>query len=114
MREYLHLDVPDDASGALQDVHWSAGVLGYFPTYALGNVMAAQIWNAASAALPDLDGQLERGELAPLREWLRDHLHRYGRRFTPAETLERVAGAPLDPEPYLAYLRAKVAEVYGL
>jgi carboxypeptidase Taq len=114
MREYLGLEVPDDAAGALQDVHWSAGVLGYFPTYALGNVMAAQIWTAASAALPDLDGQLERGELTPLREWLREHLHRFGRRFTPAETLARVAGGPLDPDPYLAYLRGKVADVYGL
>ena len=112
MRDYLGIEVPDDARGALQDVHWSAGIFGYFPTYALGNVMASQIWQAARAALPDLDAQLAAGELAPLREWLREHLHVLGRRFTPAETLRRVAGGPLDPEPYLAYLQAKVGQVY--
>jgi len=114
MRDYLGVEVPDDARGVLQDVHWSAGLFGYFPTYALGNVISLQIWERARAELPDLDARIERGELAPLREWLREHLHRYGRKFTPRETLVLAAGAPLDVRPYLAYLREKLGAVYGL
>jgi carboxypeptidase Taq len=114
MHEYLGVEVPDDARGVLQDVHWSGGIIGYFPTYSLGNVMSVQIWERLRADLPALDAQLEAGEFGPLREWLRDRLHRLGRMFMPNETLERIAGGPIDPEPYLAYLRAKVAAVYGL
>ncbi len=114
MRDYLGVEVPDDARGVLQDVHWSAGLFGYFPTYALGNIISLQIWERARAELPDLDVRIERGELAPLREWLREHLHRYGRKFTPGETLVLAAGAPLDVGPYLGYLREKLGVVYGL
>jgi carboxypeptidase Taq len=114
MREYLGIDVPDDAHGVLQDVHWSGGVFGYFPTYTLGNVMSVQIWEALRLDLPDLDDQIEAGDFAPLREWLRDRLHRHGRKFSPQETLERCVGSRIDPEPYLGYLRAKVADVYGV
>ncbi len=85
-----------------------AAPIGYFPTYALGNLISAQIWERVLADLPDLDDEFEQGEFGPLREWLRDHLHRHGRKFTPAETLERVAGTPtIDPEPYVRYLRAQ-------
>jgi carboxypeptidase Taq len=113
MAGYLGIDVPDDAHGVLQDVHWAAGVLGYFPTYALGNVMSVQVWGAARRDLPELDAQIEAGEFAPLREWLREHLHRFGSMFTPQETLERCCGSRIDPEPYLRYLQDKVAAVYG-
>jgi carboxypeptidase Taq len=111
---YLGLDVPDDAHGVLQDVHWSEGSFGYFPTYSLGNVLAAQIWERARAALPDLEEQIAAGELAPLAAWLRENLHRHGRKFTPAETIELVTGGPLAVAPYLDYLRAKFGELYGL
>jgi carboxypeptidase Taq len=114
MDEYLGVEVPDDASGVLQDVHWSGGVIGYFPTYALGNVMSVQIWEALRRDLTDLDDQIEAGEFAPLRVWLRERLHRHGRKFTPQETLERCAGSRIDPEPYLAYLKTKVADIYGV
>jgi carboxypeptidase Taq len=114
MQEYLGIDVSDDADGVLQDVHWSAGVIGYFPTYSLGNVMSVQIWEALRRDLPDLDDQIEAGEFAPLREWLRDRIHRHGRKFTPQETLERATGSTIDPEPYLRYLKSKVAELYGV
>ena len=114
MQEYLGIDVPDDAYGVLQDVHWSAGVIGYFPTYSLGNVMSVQIWEALRRDLPDLDDQIEAGEFASLREWLRDRIHRHGRKFTPQETLERATGSTIDPEPYLRYLKGKVAELYGV
>ena len=114
MREYLGVDVPDDAHGVLQDMHWAGGSIGYFPTYSLGNIVSAQIWERLGADLPDLDEQIERGELGPLREWLRERLHRHGRKFMPKETLERVVGGPIDPRPYLRYLRSKLGEIYGL
>jgi carboxypeptidase Taq len=108
MHDYLGVEVPDDARGVLQDVHWSRGTLGYFPTYALGNVISVQIWEKVVADLPDLDDALERADLSPLCDWLRGHLWRHGRKFTPQETLERVVGGGLDPEPYLRYLNTKL------
>lgn len=112
--DLLGVDVPDDRRGILQDMHWAGGHIGYFPTYALGNVISAQIWERIREELPDLDAQFEQGEFGALREWLRDNLHVHGRKFTPAETLERVVGGPLDPEPYLRYLREKLGGIYGL
>ncbi len=105
--EYLGLSVPDDRLGVLQDVHWSCGMFGYFPTYQLGNVMSVQIWEAAQAALPDLDESFERGDFSALGTWLRENLYALGRKLTPKETLERVVGGPIDPEPYLRYLQSK-------
>jgi carboxypeptidase Taq len=107
MHEYLGIDVPTVSQGVLQDVHWSGGAIGYFPTYALGNVISLQVWEVVRADIADLDEQLERGEFGALREWLRDRLHRHGRKFTPRETLERVVGGPIDAGPYLRYLRDK-------
>ena len=113
--EYLAIEVPDDTRGVLQDVHWSGGSIGYFPTYALGNLISAQIWEKVTADLPGLYDEFEQGEFGSLRDWLRDHLHRYGRKFTPGETLERVVGtAEIDPEPYVRYLREKLAGIYGI
>ncbi|PNY81458.1 carboxypeptidase M32 [Deinococcus koreensis] len=110
----LGLDVPDDARGVLQDIHWSSGMFGSFPTYTIGNVMASQFYEAAGAALPELEAQLERGEYAPLRGWLTDNIYRHGRTFTPDELLVRVTGRPLDPQPYLDYLTGKYSALYGL
>ncbi len=114
MWEYLGIEVPTDTEGVLQDVHWSGGSIGYFPTYALGNLISAQIWEKATADLPNLEDGFEQGEFAPLRDWLREHLHRHGRKYTPAETLERVVGTrEIDPEPYVRYLREKLASMRG-
>jgi carboxypeptidase Taq len=107
MHDYLGVDVPSVSQGVLQDVHWSGGSIGYFPTYSLGNVISLQIWEVLRADIPDLDEQFERGEFGALREWLRDRLHRHGRKFTPRETLEKVVGGPIDAGPYLRYLRDK-------
>jgi carboxypeptidase Taq len=107
MDEYLGIDVPDDAHGVLQDMHWGAGNIGYFSTYSLGNVMSVQIWERVKEDVPDLDEQFERGEFGTLREWLGGRLHRLGRKYPPQETLERVTGSRIDPEPYLRYLREK-------
>ena len=89
MQEYLGVEVPDDAHGVLQDVHWSRGTIGYFPTYALGNVISVQIWERMLEDVPDLDDHIARGDLAPLGDWLREQLWRHGRKFTPQEMLER-------------------------
>ncbi len=106
-KEYLGLDVPEDRLGVLQDVHWSGGSFGYFPTYALGNVVGLQIWERARTELPDLDEQFARGEFGPLHEWLREHVYRHGRKFTPQELLERVVGGGMDAGPYVRYLLDK-------
>jgi carboxypeptidase Taq len=113
MDEYLGVEVPDDAHGVLQDMHWAGGSMGYFPTYSLGNVMSVQIWERMRDDLPDLDEQIERGEFVALREWLRDHVHTHGRKLGPRGTLEKAVGRSIDPEPYLRYLKQKFSELVG-
>ena len=111
-KDFFGLDVPDDANGVLQDVHWSAGLIGYFPTYALGNLIAGQLWERVHRDIPDLQERVAAAELAPLREWLREHVHRHGAKFTTQELLERVVGGPISVGPFLTYLKAKLSEVY--
>jgi carboxypeptidase Taq len=111
VEEYLGVRPRDVVEGVLQDAHWSDTGFGYFPTYALGNVISVQLWQRTAADIGRLDELLEQGDLAPLREWLREHVHRWGRVLTPGELLERAAGAPLDPAPYLRYLDEKVAQL---
>jgi carboxypeptidase Taq len=113
-KEYLGLDVPDDAHGVLQDVHWSGGAIGYFPTYALGNLIAGQLWEQAHKDMPDLDERIAAAELGPLREWLRENVHRHGAKFTMPELLERVVGGPIAVGPFVSYLKRKLSDVYGL
>jgi carboxypeptidase Taq len=107
MREYLGLQPPDVVVGVLQDVHWSDMSMGYFPTYALGNVVSVQLWEKAEAELGDLDEQFERGEFAPLRDWLGANIHSQGRKYPPQELLRRATGSTIDAKPYLAYLKKK-------
>jgi carboxypeptidase Taq len=108
VEEYLGLAVPDDVSGVLQDMHWSDGMMGYFPSYALGHVASAQIWEQAREDLPALDDDLARGEFRPLVEWSRERLHRHGQKFTTLETMERAVGDGFDPEPLLRAARSKL------
>jgi carboxypeptidase Taq len=110
MQRLLGIEVPGAAEGVLQDVHWSAGLLGYFPTYTLGNLIGSQIWERLQDDLPDVDDLLERGDFGPLREWLREHVHRHGRKFPPRELLRRVTRNDLSVEPFLRYLREKLAD----
>ncbi|WP_288403631.1 carboxypeptidase M32 [uncultured Deinococcus sp.] len=114
MKADLGLDVPDDRRGVLQDIHWSSGLFGSFPTYTVGNVMASQFYEAAAQALPDLGAQLGRGDYAPLREWLTGQIYRHGRSLVPHDLLVRATGRGLDPEPYLRYLSGKYEDLYGL
>jgi carboxypeptidase Taq len=112
MQEYLGLTPPNDALGVLQDVHWSGGMIGYFPTYTLGNVISAQLFERASAELADLSSQFAAGEFDGLLGWLRRNLHAHGRKFTPNELLQRIVGGGVQAAPYLAYLRNKFGELY--
>jgi carboxypeptidase Taq len=113
-KSYFGLDVPNDAQGCLQDVHWSAGLFGYFATYALGNLYAAQFFEQARQELGDLPGQFSRGEFAPLLSWLREKIHRHGRRYRAGELVRRVTGRPLDAEPLLRHLSDKAKAYYGV
>ncbi len=106
--EYLGIPVPNDTLGVLQDVHWSGGGFGYFPTYSLGNIISVQIWEKVLSEIPDLPEQFEQGEFGQLHDWLRDRLYVLGRKFTPQETLERVVGGPIDAAPYVRYLKDKL------
>jgi carboxypeptidase Taq len=107
MHDYLGIDVPDDAHGVLQDVHWGAGLIGYFSTYLLGSVMSVQIWEKMLDDVPDLEEQIERGEFAAIREWLGENVHAHARRYAPQEALRRATGSTIDAKPYLAYLKKK-------
>jgi carboxypeptidase Taq len=107
MHQYLGVDVPDDARGVLQDMHWSSGLIGYFSTYLLGTVMSVQIWEKADEELGGLDEHLERGEFGPLREWLGEKIHSQGRKYVPQELLRHATGSTIDAKPYLAYLKRK-------
>jgi carboxypeptidase Taq len=112
-RHYLGVEVPDDAHGVLQDVHWAGGAFGYFPTYSLGNIIAAQLWEAAAADLGPLDELVAAGGLEALRDWLGERVHRHGSRYLPAELAERALGGPLDPAVLLRHLGHKYGELYG-
>jgi carboxypeptidase Taq len=114
VKAYLGLDVPDDAHGVLQDVHWGIGAIGYFPTYALGNLIAGQLWERVHDEIPDLDDRLASGELGTLREWLREHVHRHGAKYSMPELLERVVGTTIAVDPFVAYLKRKLSDVYGI
>lgn len=113
-RSLLGIVPPDDAQGVLQDIHWSMGSFGYFPTYALGNLYAAQLFQALRRDLSDLDQHLLRGEFAPPLAWLRDKVHRFGRAVPAAELCRQVTGRSLDPGCLLAYLQDKYAGIYEL
>lgn len=114
VRADLGLEVPDDRRGALQDIHWSMGAIGYFPTYTLGNLYAAQFWTTIRGALPELDDQIRRGEFLPLLDWLVENVHAHGRRFSAPELCVRITGRPLSHQPLLDYLGGKLRSVYGI
>ena len=104
MKRLLGLDVPSDALGALQDVHWGAGSFGYFPSYALGCLIAAQLWEALERELGSREEALRRGEVSAIRAWLGERVHRHGRRFDTTELVERETGAPLSIDPFIRYV----------
>ncbi len=113
-KRYFAMTPPDDANGCLQDTHWSGGAIGYFPTYTLGNLYAAQFFLQARTDLGDLDGQFRRGEFAPLKEWLNTTIHRHGQRHRAADLVMAVTGKSLSPHPFVDYLRTKYGPLYGI
>jgi carboxypeptidase Taq len=112
--EYLGLTPPDDAKGVLQDIHWSYGDFGYFPTYSLGNLVASQLWENIATDIPDLEAQIEKADFGDLLAWLREKIHVYGGKYMPTELIKLATGRDLTPEPYLKYLRNKYGEIYKL
>jgi carboxypeptidase Taq len=114
VQRYFDLTPPDDARGCLQDTHWSGGAIGYFPTYTLGNLYAAQCFAQARADLGDLDEQFRRGEFSPMKEWLTAKIHRQGQRYRAADLVVAVTGRPLSPGPFLDHLRGRYGPLYGI
>lgn len=114
MQDYLGIVPPTNREGVLQDVHWSSGLFGYFPTYALGNLISAQIWEKLNQAIPDLESQIERGKFDEMLAWLRANLHRHGAKFEPQVMVKRITGVGISPEPYMRYLTQKFTDIYGL
>ncbi|MFQ5463536.1 MAG: carboxypeptidase M32, partial [Phycisphaerae bacterium] len=114
MSALLGVTPAHDAEGCLQDIHWSMGALGYFPTYALGNLYAAQFFEQARKDIPDLEDHIRNGRHQPLRTWLRENIHMHGRRYGAGELVERVTGRPLSIKPFMDYITGKVSDVYGL
>lgn len=115
MKEYLGLDVTEDRLGCLQDTHWAAGLVGYFPTYTLGSIYAVQIFEAAKAAIPNLEEHLSKGEFHVLKSWLNKNIHEQGSLRASGDDLIRdLTGRPLDSQLYIKYLTDKYTEIYNL
>jgi carboxypeptidase Taq len=114
MEDYLGVQPPDDAKGVLQDVHWSGGMIGYFSTYALGNLISVQLWEVINRDIPGLEEQIRQGKFEALLGWLRENIHRHGSMFEPQELVQRVTGSKIDPAPYVRYLNDKYREIYEL
>ena len=114
MEEYLGLSPQNDAEGVLQDIHWSNGMIGYFSTYALGNLISVQLWEKMLIDIPDLNNQIRSGNFKELLGWLREHIHAHGCKFEPQELIQRVVGSKIDPAPYINYLKVKFGEIYQL
>ena len=114
MQEYLGVAPTNDREGVLQDVHWSGGMIGYFPTYALGNLVSVQLWEKINQDIPNLDEQIEQGKFDELLGWLRTKIHRHGAKFEPQVLVKQVTGSGITPEPYMRYLESKYTEIYGL
>ena len=114
MKEYLGITPPNDAEGVLQDIHWSYGSIGYFSTYALGNLISAQLWEKINIDIRGLDDQIRNGKFDVLLAWLHTNVHTHGRKYKPQDLVQRVTGSKITPEPYVRYLTAKYSDIYDL
>ena len=114
MEECLGITPKNDSVGVLQDIHWADGLFGYFPTYAIGNVLSVQLFDQAVRDHPEISEQIREGEFSSLLGWLRENVHWHGARYYPDELVERVTGRPLDTAPYLSYLTEKFGDLYDL
>jgi carboxypeptidase Taq len=114
MRLSLGVDVPDDARGCLQDIHWSDGLVGYFPTYVLGNLIAADLWLLIARDIPDIEAQVGRGEFGSLLDWLIEHVYSHASRYEPEVLVAKVLGHGVTIEPFVSYLQTKYSKLYGV
>jgi carboxypeptidase Taq len=114
MQEYLGITPPNDAKGVLQDIHWSGGAMGYFSTYALGNIVSAQLWEKINKDIRNLDDQIRKGDFSRLLGWLRANIHQYGHKYDSQVLIEKATGSRITPEPYVRYLTRKYKEIYAL
>ena len=114
MKEYLGITPANDAEGVLQDIHWSCGLFGYFPTYALGNLVSAQLWETLNKDLPELDAQIEQGKFSDLLTWLHKHVHQYGAKYEPQELVQKITGSKINPDAYIRYLQDKFGKIYNI
>jgi carboxypeptidase Taq len=114
MQDYLGIVPPNDAQGVLQDVHWSSGLMGYFSTYALGNLISAQLWEKINEDIKDLDEQIRKGNFEALLSWLRGKIHIYGRKYDPQDLVKMVTGSKINSDAYVRYLTKKYSAIYGL
>ncbi len=114
MKEYLGITPPNDALGVLQDIHWSGGSIGYFPTYALGNLASVQLWDKMLESNPNIPDEVAQGKFDTILGWMRENVHQYGSKYEPQEIMLKATGSKITPEPYIDYLNKKYSEIYNL
>jgi len=114
MKDVIGIEPETDAQGVLQDIHWSMGSFGYFPSYALGNLYGLQFFGKLRSDIPDYENLICNGNFAPIHNWLRENIHKWGRRLDPSVLLEKVTGDELSVEPFLGYIEKKYSEIYGI
>ncbi|RIK29313.1 MAG: carboxypeptidase [Anaerolineae bacterium] len=114
MMDYLGVTPPNDAQGVLQDIHWSGGAIGYFSTYALGNLVSAQLWEKINKDIKGLEDQIRKGDFSELLGWLHKNIHQHGQKFEPQTLMQNVTSSKITPAPYVRYLKKKYSEIYGL
>lgn len=114
MQTYFGITPPDDAMGVLQDIHWAMGLVGYFPSYALGNLISVQIWERMEQDIAEAGEMIEKGEFDVMLEWLQNNVHRHGKKYQPQELIQKITGSKIDPQPYIRYLKKKYGQIYQL
>ncbi len=114
MQEYIGITPPNDTKGVLQDIHWSGGMFGYFPTYALGNLVSVQLWEKILEDIPALPSRIRAGEFSELLAWLKEKVHIHGAKYDPQEMVQKITGSKITPEPYLRYLKTKYSDIYNI
>ena len=112
MKEYFGIDVPSDSLGVLQDIHWAAGLFGYFPTYTFGNLYSAQFYNTMKKDMPDIEKNISQGKFEEIREWLRKHIHMHGKSYTAGGLVKKVTGEDLTSSYFIEYLKKKYMDIY--
>jgi carboxypeptidase Taq len=114
MEDYLGITPPNDSVGVLQDVHWSGGMIGYFPTYALGNLASVQLWDKMLETHPNIPDEIAQGKFDTVLGWMRENVHQYGSKYEPQEIMLKATGSKITPEPYIKYLNQKYSDIYKL